>query len=102
MYGKKEGEKKQKREKKNGRFVVEKKNKFFCICLSAFVSTTDFWSERHTHDYFFSTIVNFINKLFNFESRKNSNLLIKSIKIVGKNKIVNSFFKKFADSSIRI
>ena len=63
------------------------------------------WHTRNyciKKNYLFSTSVDLIYELFNFESRINSNLLSKSIKIIGKNKIVNSFFKKFADIGIRI
>ena len=42
-----------------------------------------------------------ISKINNDNSKTNSNFLNKSIKIIGKNKIMNSFFKKFADSGIR-
>ena len=62
----------------------------------------EFQKNSQDKNYLFSTSVDFIYEFFNFESRINSNLLSKSIKIIGKNKIVNSFFKKFADSGIRI
>tara|TARA_B100001173_G_scaffold74479_1_gene63445 strand:+ start:595 stop:1677 length:1083 start_codon:yes stop_codon:yes gene_type:complete len=62
----------------------------------------EFQKNSQDKNYLFSTSVDLIYELFNFESRINSNLLSKSIKIIGKNKIVNSFFKKFADSGIRI
>ena len=62
----------------------------------------EFQKNSQDKNYLFSTSVDFIYELFNFESRINSNLLSKSIKIIGKNKFMNSFFKKFADSGIRI
>ena len=62
----------------------------------------EFQKNSQDKNYLFSTGIDFIYELFNFESRINSNLLSKSIKIIGKNKIINSFFKQFADSGLRI
>ena len=62
----------------------------------------EFQKKSQDKNYLFSTGIDCIYELFNFESRINSNLLSKSIKIIGKNKVMNSFFKKFADSGLRI
>ena len=62
----------------------------------------EFQKNSQDKNYLFSIGIDCIYELFNFESKINSNLLSKSISIIGKNKIVNSFFKKFADSGLRI
>ena len=53
-------------------------------------------------NFIFSTGIDWVYELFNFESKIESNLINKSINILGKNKIINSFLKKFADSGLRI
>ena len=65
------------------------------ICL-------DFEKNTKYKNYLFSNGIDFIYEFFNFESKINNNTLSKSIKLLGKNKIVNNFFKKFADSGVPI
>jgi 2-octaprenyl-6-methoxyphenol hydroxylase len=65
------------------------------ICL-------EFEKKSQNINYLFATSIDWIYELFNFESRINSNILSKSINVIGKNKIINSLFKKFADNGIRI
>ena len=62
----------------------------------------EFQKNSQDKNYLFSTGIDLIYELFNFESRVGSNLLSKSISIIGKNKIMNSLFKKFADGGLRI
>tara|TARA_B100000902_G_scaffold308702_1_gene297925 strand:+ start:257 stop:1336 length:1080 start_codon:yes stop_codon:yes gene_type:complete len=62
----------------------------------------EFEKKSQDKNYLFSTGIDWIYELFSFESKINSNLLSKSINIIGKNKIINSFFKKFADNGLRI
>ena len=62
----------------------------------------EFQKKTQDKNYIFSTGIDWIYELFNFESKFNSNLIGKSINIIGKNKFINSFFKKFADSGLRI
>ena len=62
----------------------------------------EFQKKSQNKNYLFSTGVDFIYELFNFESRTSSALLSKSINTIGKNKLVNSFFKRFADNGLRI
>ena len=59
--------------------------------------------QKNTQDknYLFSVGIDCIYELFNFESKFEFNLLGKSINIIGKNKIINSLFKKFADNGLR-
>jgi 2-octaprenyl-6-methoxyphenol hydroxylase len=65
------------------------------ICL-------EFEKKSQNINYLFATSIDWIYELFNFESRINSNILSKSINVIGKNKTINSLFKKFADNGIRI
>lgn len=60
--------------------------------------------QKNTQDknFIFSTGIDWIYELFNFESKIKTQLISKSIKIIGKNKTINSFFKKFADSGLRV
>ena len=62
----------------------------------------DFQKKTQDKNYLFSTGIDWIYELFSFESRINSNLLSKSINVIGKNKFINSLFKKFADAGLRI
>ena len=62
----------------------------------------EFQKISRNRNYLFSTGIDWIYELFNFERQINSNLLSKSINVIGKNKIVNTLFKKFADNGIRI
>ena len=62
----------------------------------------EFQKNLQDKNYLFSTGIDWIYELFNFESKLNTNLLSKSINVIGKNKIINSFFKKFADSGLVI
>ena len=62
----------------------------------------EFQKNSQDKNYLFSIGIDYIYELFNLESRIKSNLLSKTINKIGKNKIMNSFFKKFADSGLRI
>ena len=62
----------------------------------------EFQKKSRDKNYIFSTGIDWKYELFNFESKINSNLISKSINIIGKNKFINSFFKKFADNGLRI
>ena len=62
----------------------------------------DFEKKSRSTNYLFSTGIDLIYELFNLESKFKSSLLSKSINIIGKNKIVNFLFKKFADGGLRI
>ena len=59
--------------------------------------------QRNSQDknYLFSTGIDFIYELFNFESKIDSNFIGKSISLIGKNKTMNSLLKKFADAGIQ-
>ena len=62
----------------------------------------DFQKKIKHKNYLFSSSIDFVYEFFNFESKINNSLLTKSVKILGKNKIINNFFTKFADNGIRI
>ena len=61
----------------------------------------EFQKNSQDKNYLFSAGIDWIYELFNLESKVNSNLLSKSINVIGRNKVINSIFKKFADSGIR-
>jgi len=48
----------------------------------------------------FSTGIDWIYELFNLGNKINSNYLNTPIKLIGNNKIINKFIKKFADRGI--
>ena len=60
--------------------------------------------EKNIKDknYIFSTGIDWIYELFNFENKIKSKLVSKSINIFGKNKYINSFLKRFADIGLRV
>ena len=61
----------------------------------------EFQKNSKDKHYIFSASIDWIYELFNFESKINSNFLSKSINLVGKNKLLNTYLKKFADAGIR-
>ena len=61
----------------------------------------EFQKNSQDKNYLFSTGIDFIYELFNFESKIDSNFIGKSINIIGKNKTMNSLLKKFADAGIQ-
>jgi len=65
------------------------------ICL-------DFEKNTKNKNYLFSNGIDFIYEFFNFESKTNISSFSKSIKVLGKNKIVNKFFTKFANIGLVI
>ena len=60
------------------------------ICL-------DFEKKVKHRNYLFSNGIDFIYEFFNLESKFKNDLLGKSIKFFGKNKLLNNSFKKFAN-----
>ena len=59
---------------------------------------TAFEKKTKQSNYLFSQSVDFIYEFFNIENKINSRALSKSIKFFGRNKLVNNFFKNFADN----
>ena len=62
----------------------------------------DFEKNNKDKNYLFSNGIDLIYEFFNFENKIDSYVLSKSLKFLGKNKIINNFFKKFADNGLRI
>ncbi len=75
--------------KKNG-LVLDKS-----ICI-------DFERKTKSKNYLFSNGIDFIYEFFNFENKINNDILTKSVKFLGKNKILNKYFTKFADKGLII
>ena len=65
------------------------------ICL-------EFQKKIKDKNFIFSMGIDLIYEFFNFESKTKNKLISRSLNILGKNKNINSFFKKFADSGLRI
>jgi 2-octaprenyl-6-methoxyphenol hydroxylase len=62
----------------------------------------DFQKNIQDKNYIFSSGIDWIYELFNFESKMNTRLISRTINYIGKRKFINSFFKKFADVGIKI
>ena len=62
---------------------------------------SDFQKSIQDKNFIFSAGIDWIYEIFNFESKTNSQLISKSIKMIGKNRSINSLFKRFADNGIR-
>ena len=63
---------------------------------------SDFENVMRHKNFLFSNGIDLIYEIFNFENKINNNILSKSIKFFGNNKIVNKFFTKYADNGIVI
>ena len=62
----------------------------------------EFQKVSQNKNYLFSTGIDWIYELFNFERKINTSILGKSINVIGKNRTINNLFKKFADNGIGI
>ena len=62
----------------------------------------EFQKKLKDKNYLFSVGIDWIYEIFNFESKINTNILSKSINIIGKNRTLNSLFKKFADNGLTV
>jgi 2-octaprenyl-6-methoxyphenol hydroxylase len=62
----------------------------------------EFQKNIKDKNYIFSSSIDWIYELFNFERKINTKLISKTINIFGKNKSIKSLFKKFADRGVRI
>ena len=60
----------------------------------------DFEKNRKHTNYLFLTGIDFVYEFFNFESKKGNLFLTKSINKLGKNSIINNFFRKIGDIGI--
>ncbi len=62
----------------------------------------EFQKKIQDKNYIFSTSIDWIYELFNFENRIKSNFLTRSINLIGNNKFINKTLKRFADNGIEI
>ena len=60
----------------------------------------DFEKKTRHKNYIFSNGVDFVYEYFNLENKVSNSFLSKTVKQFGKNKLVNEYFKKFADNGI--
>ncbi len=63
---------------------------------------SDFEKNAKSKNYLFSNGVDFIYEIFNFQNKIDNSFISRSIKFLGKNKMINKFFIKFADRGIVI
>jgi 2-octaprenyl-6-methoxyphenol hydroxylase len=63
---------------------------------------SNFEKRTKSSNYLFSKSIDFIYEFFNFENITKNNLLSKSVKFLGKNKMINQVFTKFADNGFVI
>ena len=62
----------------------------------------DFEKNSKNKNFLFSSGIDLIYEFFNIESKTKYKTFSKSVKFLNKNKLVNNFFKKFADSGMTI
>ena len=62
----------------------------------------EFQKNSRDRNYIFATGIDWIYEIFNFESKTKSKFISKTINFIGQKKLINSFFKKYADNGIRI
>ena len=59
-----------------------------------------FQKVAKSNNLVFSEGINFIYESFNFQNKIKANLIDKTIKLIGKNKLINGYFKKIADKGL--
>jgi 2-octaprenyl-6-methoxyphenol hydroxylase len=62
----------------------------------------DFERNTKSKNYLFANSIDFIYEFFNFENKIRNNTLSKSVRFLGKNKMINKFFTNLADAGISI
>ena len=62
----------------------------------------DFENRTKDKNLIFSEGIDFIYEFFNFESKIKNDILASTIKLAGKNKSFNKFFRKLADTGLQI
>ena len=60
----------------------------------------EFENKLRHKNFIFSNGIDLIHKLFNIERKTKSNVLSKSIQLIGKNPSINKIFTKVADQGI--
>ncbi len=61
----------------------------------------DFQNQTKVKNYIFSSGIDGLYEFFNLESKIKNNFVNKSISLIGKNKLVNNFFREFADEGFK-
>ena len=78
--------------------IIESKKK---LGLSLDSSVNSELEKRIKHkNFIFSNGVDFIHEFFNLERKMNTNILSKSVQIIGKNNSINKMFTKIADRGV--
>ena len=62
----------------------------------------DFEKKTRHRNYLFSNGIDLIYEIFNLESKLKKKIISRYIQILGKNKILNNFFKSIADKGLRV
>ena len=62
----------------------------------------EFENKTKSTNFLFSEGIDFIYSYFNFENRIKTNFLSSTVKLVGKNRKLNEYFRNFADKGIAI
>ena len=62
----------------------------------------DFEKKTKSKNYIFSTGIDLIYEFFRLDNKMKNKLLTNSVNFLGKNKTINNFFKKVADSGLQI
>ena len=62
----------------------------------------EFQKKTKSKNFIFSEGVDFIYECFNSENKFKNNLVDKTVKFIGNNKIINEYFKKIADTGLQI
>ena len=78
--------------------IIESKKK---LGLSLDSSVNSELEKRIKHkNFIFSNGIDFIHEFFNLERKMNTNILSKSVQIIGKNNSINKMFTKIADRGV--
>ena len=62
----------------------------------------DFEKNLRNRNYLFSNGIDLIHEFFNFERKLDTDLISKSVKLLGKNSYLNKIFTQIADKGIKI
>ena len=62
----------------------------------------EFQNITKSRNFIFSEGIDFIYESFNTKARFKKNLIDKSVKLIGKNKLINKYFKKIADKGFNL
>jgi len=63
---------------------------------------SEFEKKVRSENFIFSEGIDFIYECFNSENKVKNNFIDTTVKFIGKNKTINKYFKKFADTGLQI